>query len=418
MHLELTTDRTVIRAAHRSTRYVQCHLTAPTLAQAQPRRPLDLALVLDRSGSMAGHKLERAAAAAQATLNHLDQQDRVALVVYDDQVDTLVELLPVEDRTRQRVTDALAMLDSGGSTNLSGGWLTGCGLVGQPSEDQRLHRCFLLTDGMANEGIIAPDELSHHGRQLRQLGVVTSTFGLGDDYDESLLGSLADACGGSFYDIARAESLQSVLHKELGDALAIVGNDIRLRIQWKGDFRVQGLGAWTSEYTPGQLTLHIGDLVSAQMLDVMLAVQFPTGAIGSTQQLSVEVWEGDTLKVPAQTLTWTADRNSVNNIQPRERSVDRLVARYYAHHARAQATNLNRQGKLEQARILLAAVAERIQSYAGDDPEMNQLLVDLCQEAEKHRHRRSSRDLKEEYHRSYSQRRGRDAFGERLRDSV
>ena len=80
MHLELTTDRTVIRAAHRSTRYVQCHLTAPTMARAQPRRPLDLALVLDRSGSMAGQKLQRAAAAALATLNHLDQQDRIALV--------------------------------------------------------------------------------------------------------------------------------------------------------------------------------------------------------------------------------------------------------------------------------------------------------------------------------------------------
>src|SRR5689334_25414031 len=97
-------------------------LTAPSVAAAPARRPLDLVAAIDRSGSMAGEPLAAVLAAVDRLLRLLGPDDRIAVVTFDDEVDTVLPLLHHDPRSARH---AVARIVSGGSTNLSGGWLKG-----------------------------------------------------------------------------------------------------------------------------------------------------------------------------------------------------------------------------------------------------------------------------------------------------
>ena len=170
------------------------------------RAPVDVAFVLDRSGSMAGEKLALVKEAVNVAAGHLRDADRAALVVYDNAVDTLHALQPATPRAKVALRLALHGVDAGGSTNLGDGWLTGCrelteaaGGTGAASEPQptRIRRALLLTDGLANVGITDPVELTTHAHELRKRGIGTTTLGVGLDFDEGMLGGLAEAGGGN-----------------------------------------------------------------------------------------------------------------------------------------------------------------------------------------------------------------------------
>lgn len=409
--LELATDRRLIRWRGASRRYLHLRLGVPR--QTSARLPLDLALVLDRSGSMDGGKWVQARAAALAAIARLGGADRVALVVFDDQVETLLPLMPAP-AARVAAATALAGIGPRGTTDLSGGWLTGCGLVGEAGGGERLHRCFLLTDGQANRGLVDPTALAQHASQLRQLGVVTSTFGVGDDYDEILLGALADAGGGAFHDIAHAATIAPVLDRELGDALSVVHAEPAIELAWTDDLAVEVLGPWHHRAGPHTLTIHPGDLVSDQVLDLLVAVRFPAGAQG--QDCAMQVRFSDRgQRLAAAEWRWTWVDSARRKAQPRDHAVEQRVAQHWASQARLAASAANRAGDLPQARAHLRQGAETIARYGADDPEIQALAETLRAECERHRERQSPRMLKAAHYQERNVERGRSDDGERRR---
>lgn len=408
--LHLDSDRRLIRAAGLSRRYLQISLRAPRAAQG--RAPVGLALVLDRSGSMGGSKWPQARAAALQALDRLTPQDRVALVVFDDRVDTLLPLTPVLPLTRQQAQQLLAGIGPRGSTDLAGGWLIGCGLIGQEDKAARLRRCFLLTDGEANVGITDPAQLSQHASALRQLGVITSTFGVGDDYHEALLGGLADAGGGAFHDIAQAASIPAILGRELGDALAVVCADTQVRLSWQDPLAVTVLGPWHSTAAEWALTLHLGDLVSDQVLELLVAIDFPPGTLNSDCALQVAVSDGPRPLAVA-SYRWTWVDSHTRRSQPRQAAVEQRVVDYWAYQARQEATVRNREDDLEGARASLRAAADRIRAYGGDNPAFCNQAALLREEVEAYRDKLDPRELKARFYASSNALRGRQADGTR-----
>ena len=161
---------------------------------------------------MSGDKLRVAKAAVAEAIARLGPQDRFSVVAYDDVVDVVIASTAAAGELRRAALERLGTIEARGSTNLGEGWLRGCEQVAGHLLERGVNRCLLLTDGLANVGITDSDELARHAAELRARGVSTSTFGVGNDFDERLLQSLADAGGGHFYYIADAPQIADAHH--------------------------------------------------------------------------------------------------------------------------------------------------------------------------------------------------------------
>jgi Ca-activated chloride channel homolog len=264
VRLEVQSDRSLIRAGASSTRYVRISFTAPESRGAGARLPVNVALVLDRSGSMGGQKIALARSAAQQALSLLGADDRFAVVVYDQIVDVLVESTPATSEARRHAKDALARTEARGSTDLCGGWLRGCEQVGLALNEGTLGRCLLLTDGLANHGITDRGELLRHAAELRARGVATSTFGVGADFDERLLRDIAQRSGGNFYFLEHPQQIPDLLASEMGETLEVIARRATLLVELPAGASAEPLGAREFAHRQGVLEIDLGDLISGQ----------------------------------------------------------------------------------------------------------------------------------------------------------
>lgn len=419
MTLHATTDRTLIRAAANSVRFVRVQFTAPDASPTNERverRPLDVAVVIDRSGSMAGPKLELAKVAARMIVETLSERDRVALVAYDTDVDCLAPAVPLTRDHRARLLSAISRLECGSSTNLSGGWLTGCEEVSREFRADAITRVLLLSDGLANDGITDQLELQRHAEALRARGVTTSTFGIGNDFDERLLEGLAHASAGNFYYVRDAEQIPAFLTGELGEALEVVARDVQLVVDADPAIEVLSLDERRIQKRGRETRIALNDVVSRQQTETVLRIRFPARPEGVTQRMELRLKDADgMLEATAVELGWRTASHAENDDASRDVEVDRAVATRYAAIARRDAAELNRNGDLAGARAILLTTAGRIASYAQRDPAMRELIREL--KALAGRHRRSFRgdELKEERMISWSVRESREAGGFRRR---
>jgi Ca-activated chloride channel family protein len=415
--MNLQTDRTLIRAAGGSDRHVLLSLSAPEARHAAARPPVNVALAIDRSGSMGGRKIHLAREAAIKALQMLRSTDRFSVVCYDTDIDVIV---PSTLATAEAVRDAAARvraLQPRGCTDLAGGWLTGCEQIASHLSAEQIGRCLLLTDGLANHGITDHGELQRRAMELRRRGITTSTFGLGADFNERLLFDMATAGAGHFYYIEEAGQIADALTGELGEALAVVARDVRVRIRPTTGVRVVALNEYCVTLEPdGASVLALGELVSRQAISLAFRLTFPEGHEGATASVLFSVEDAHrALHVPPTDVVWTFATGAENDAQRRNLAVDREVARLYAARAHEEALELNRAGRFDEAAQRLAATARRIQRYAGSDPELLAIVGDLRRRLVEYSAPMSTVRSKAEYFRSKNIARGRDHEGKARR---
>jgi len=178
------------------------------------RVPMNLALVLDRSGSMQGAKIEKARQASCVAVDQLDDDDIFSLVIFDND-----ELKSTIDRIRPR-----------GGTALHAGVTMGARQVRKNLDKERVNRVILLSDGIANVGPSRTSDLAALGRELRGEGIAVTTIGLGDDYNEDLMTALAEASSANYYYVKDAEKLPGIFAEELGVARSLLARGVTIRI--------------------------------------------------------------------------------------------------------------------------------------------------------------------------------------------
>lgn len=204
---------------------VQIHATA---RERTDRLPLNLAAVLDRSGSMQGAKLAYSRHAVAFLVDQLAAQDRLAVVTYDDQVERMVpsQHILLKDLLKARI----AAIQTGGATNLSGGLATGMQQVGLGGRPNQVNRVLLLTDGLANVGVTEPGTLVGWAQAWRERGLTLSTLGVGNDFNEDLLVALAEAGGGSFHYIENPDRIPAIFAAELQGLLQVAAQGLQLQV--------------------------------------------------------------------------------------------------------------------------------------------------------------------------------------------
>ena len=383
--LNVRTDRRLIRHNGRSQRFVLAQINAPGAERRRERLPVNLAFILDRSGSMSGEKIALAKQTILAALDHLDERDRFSVIVYDDIVDVVVESTPASGEARRLAGSRLASVDARGSTNLSEGWLRGAEQVASHLAADGVNRCLLMTDGLANQGVTDPIELAAHASELRARGVSTTTFGIGADFDEVLLQSMADAGGGHFYFVRDAATIRDHITSEVGETLEVVGREVTLEIVAPEGVDLEGLSPHPTTRRGMRTVVSLGDLVSEQVVDVVLRITFPYGDIGRETGLIAGLSDrdgvlGGSRRDADARLSWTYGDTAANDDQKREVEVDRAVATQFTARARQEAVRLNRAGDYRGAQHVLEATALRIRTYAGRDERMRELIRELTSE--------------------------------------
>jgi Ca-activated chloride channel family protein len=258
-------------------------LAAPD-PNARLAAPVDVAFVLDRSGSMGGEKLALAKEGISLALERLRPTDRVALVIYDDEVEVVQPLTDAAPAAVARLQRALRPLDTGGSTFLSGGWIAGCQeLANAPAEDTgrtRIRRTILLTDGLANVGMLDPQELAKHASQLRKRRIVTTTVGVGLGFDEGLLFAMAEAGGGNFVYAENALVLRNFFAQELQEMLQVASTTTTLHLTLPHGVRGELVSAFPVERDGKTFKVAIGDIAAGDVIDLVFTLQGEPGVPG------------------------------------------------------------------------------------------------------------------------------------------
>ncbi len=223
--LSLQSKKTAVLAGHSSIVTILCKLLgSDTPTDLPPRSPLNLALVLDKSGSMSGRPLEEAKKCASNIVKRLTEKDKVCVVAYDDKVELVSPLAPVSSASS--VIKQISSIHCGGMTNLHGGWEMGVNQLRDSLTNDSLSRVLLLSDGNANAGISDTEEIVKRTANALDMGVSTSTYGLGEGFNEDLMVQMGNSGGGSSYYGETANDLDEPFSTEFDLLSSLCAKDI------------------------------------------------------------------------------------------------------------------------------------------------------------------------------------------------
>ncbi|GGC95768.1 hypothetical protein GCM10007216_28150 [Thalassobacillus devorans] len=264
--------------------YLLLELTADDVKESN-RSPINLSVVLDRSGSMTGKPLEYCKEASKFVVNQLSDQDLMNMVVFDGEVDTLFDAQPVTHKDGLKTT--IDAIETRGITNLSGGLIQGCQNVLQQPVDDYVNRVLLLSDGVANAGITDIDQLKYITEDYNTAGAVMTTMGVSEHFDEELLETIADAGKGTFYFIDKVEAIPDIFAKELEGLLSVVSQNVTLTLNPAEGVSIKSVLGYEARETAGGVEIKLGDFYAKEMKSLLIECAVPPGREGEAEVMQV-----------------------------------------------------------------------------------------------------------------------------------
>jgi Ca-activated chloride channel family protein len=363
---KLSVERSSIWRGDTRTLYVLVHFNAPELdLPPAARPPLNLSLVLDRSGSMSDKgKIEYLRDAAKMAVNQLGGRDVVSVVEFDDQITLMWPGDYARDKGRlMRLIDELSPR---GSTNIGGGLERGIAESSSARDRLRLsrdtlNRVILLSDGLANVGVTDHAGIARIASDARNRGVRVSAIGLGLDYDEDLMQAVAEAGGGKYYYVESPVQLARIFGEELKSAFSTRARDVHLEFRGSGAVkRAEMIGFAAS--SGRNVSADWPDFYAGEERSVMLRLEIDARNTGSLSLGSFNVAWRDAQSGATGTVNLPIQVDVTNDRDYAERSVNRDVAveAALAESERGLSANvkLAGAGKTEEARKSNAAIID------------------------------------------------------------
>jgi len=371
-------------------------ITLSSDAAGRRKRPaVDIALVLDRSGSMAGDKLEQARLAADRLLAQLEQSDRFPIIAYGTDVDVIAPLTTATESNVRNAQRALLQIRDDGGTNLSGGLIAARDQLSRFADDsgvERVERVVLISDGLANEGIIGSDALAQLAEETANAGVSLTTVGVGLDYDEQVMTRMAVSGHGNYYFVESAGNLRAMFAKELGDLGNTTATQVSLILEPKPGVEIVEAYGYDLRAigSDGRFQIPIADLHAGDTRKVVVRLRTQLGAgdeavaIASAAVSLRATDDGKLVGLEAgPTAIATANADEVES--HRQPSATTHIERAKTAAAIVEATALYEQGQQKEAKKVLSKRRHEARSVAASiaDDGLEQELKGAADVAEK-----------------------------------
>ena len=364
--LDVSMAQPTLLADKKQTTYVKVGLTGFKMSSKEKRTPTNVALVLDKSGSMSGSKIARAKEAACWAIRRLSKKDIVSVVIYDSTVQVLVPATKLTDK--EAVCRKIGNIEAGGSTALFAGVSKGAAELRKFIDHDRVNRIILLSDGLANVGPQTPRELGQLGASLGKEGIAVSTMGLGLDYNEDLMATLARRSDGNHMFIEKADELAEVFRHEFDDVLSVVAQEVSISIKVAGKIRPVRVLNTDAEINGRQVIVQLNQLYSQQEKYVLLEVEVPPTKANKTlevAQVEVSYANMETKATDRLTASVSVNFDPSEEVVERKTNVEVMTecVLQIANDQNILATALRDKGDIDGARRLLLMNARNLESY-------------------------------------------------------
>ncbi len=305
--------------------HLRIALTGFELPNAKKRAPVNVAIVIDRSGSMHGKKIENARNAAIQAVDRLNDQDIVSVVVYATEVEVLIPATRATDR--ESIKERIRAIRADGNTALHAGVSKGAQELRKFRDDKRVNRVILLSDGLANVGPSSPEELGRLGKSLLKESISVSTMGLGLGYNEDLMSKLAIESSGNHTFIEDAENLVQVFQREFDDVLSVVAQKIEIEAKLASGVRPVKVLNYPASIDGQMVKIDVGQLYSRQERYFVLELEIEKGSAGSTRPVAeVVVNYLNTISETNVRLSQSVDVKFTDSKELAEKSINKEVA--------------------------------------------------------------------------------------------
>ncbi len=278
-------DREVLPADASVKTVIKVLLDVPETPREAERPPVNVALVLDRSGSMSGNKIVQAREALAQALRRLTPRDIVSVVIFDHEVETLLPAQPA--RYTEEIEARIHGIQPRGMTAIFGAVSQGAAEIRKNMEGAYIHRIILLSDGIANVGPSSPGDLGRLGAALMKEGISVTTIGMGLGYNEALMAQLARQSDGNHYFVESEHDLPRILAAELGDLLSVVARRVVVEVECPPGVQPLRIIGRDGEIRGQRAEIQMNQLYGGQAKYALLEVNVPPTQADRTLELAV-----------------------------------------------------------------------------------------------------------------------------------
>lgn len=328
---------------------------------AKSPAPLDLSIVIDKSGSMAGKRLTNAIAAAKTAIERLRDGDVVSVISFNTAVDVVVHPTTIDATSRDKLVKKLSTIHAGGDTCIS------CAIDGAmqllAQRDGMVERVLLLSDGEPTAGVRDVDGFRRIAENCRRMGASVTTIGVDVEYDEKVMSALARSSNGHHFFVADPTGLPTIFDTEMASLTKTVANRAELTVDLAPGVIADRVFDRTTSGTGSQVVVPLGTFSAGDHKTVLMHVRVPRGSAGERPIAAVRLHYDDLAESkPGDCEGVLATR--LSTVTSELTPIDPLVsARLTATEAATtlEASNaLFRAGHADRARALLEAEKQKI----------------------------------------------------------